>query len=199
LEDLGRLGEGAGGAVHKVRDTRTGDILARKTIPTRTTPARQVTRELGFLSSSVHENIIKFYGAYMSTSSSEVKVVTEYCEGGSLEAVGKRVKEIGARASEKVIGKLAEGVSAHTHAFIFYFFDLLGFCRSCRDSPIFILITSSIEISSLRMFCLLAQALLSSAILVSLAIWWAQWQRLSLGHSITWQYVGIRALSILIY
>jgi hypothetical protein len=35
LECLGALGEGAGGVVHKVRDTRTQKVLARKTIATR--------------------------------------------------------------------------------------------------------------------------------------------------------------------
>lgn len=110
LEEIARLGEGAGGAVHKVRDTRTGEILACKTIPTRTTPARQVLRELQFLKASVHDNIITFYGAYMSPSSSEVKVVTEVCDGGSLEAIGKKVIELNAASSEKVIGKLAEGI-----------------------------------------------------------------------------------------
>jgi len=46
----------------------------------------------------------------MSPSSSEVKVVMEVCEGKSLEAVGKRIKERGARVGEKVAGRLAEGV-----------------------------------------------------------------------------------------
>ena len=112
LEEVSRLGEGAGGAVHKVRDKRTGEILARKTIPTRTTPARQVLRELQFLKSSVHDNIIIFYGAYMTPSTSEVKVIMEVCEGRSLEAIGKKVIELNAASSEKVLGKLAEGVSS---------------------------------------------------------------------------------------
>ncbi|KAH7101080.1 kinase-like protein [Auriculariales sp. MPI-PUGE-AT-0066] len=110
LEEISRLGEGAGGAVHKVRDKRTGEILARKTIPTRTTPARQVLRELQFLRDSVHDNIVTFYGAYMTPSTSEVKVIIEVCEGGSLEAIGQKVIELNAASSEKVIGKLAEGI-----------------------------------------------------------------------------------------
>jgi mitogen-activated protein kinase kinase len=109
FEDIGRLGEGAGGAVHKVKDKRTGLIMARKTIPTRTTPAIQLIRELSFMSTD-HPNIIVFHGAYISPSSSEVKLLMEVCEGGSLDAVGKKVRELGRRISEKVAGKLAEGV-----------------------------------------------------------------------------------------
>ncbi|EGN99815.1 hypothetical protein SERLA73DRAFT_152034 [Serpula lacrymans var. lacrymans S7.3] len=110
LEELDRLGEGQGGAVHKVRDKRSNFIMARKTITTREAPLKQLERELFISSTTKHVNIIRFYGAYMSPSSSEVKVVMEYCPGKSLEAVGKRIKDRGGRISEKVAGRLAEGV-----------------------------------------------------------------------------------------
>jgi mitogen-activated protein kinase kinase len=35
----------------------------------------------------------------------------EYCDGGSLEAIGKKIKEIGGVVGEKITGRLAEGVS----------------------------------------------------------------------------------------
>jgi mitogen-activated protein kinase kinase len=34
----------------------------------------------------------------------------EFCEGGSLEAVGRRIKERNAIVGEKIVGRLAEGV-----------------------------------------------------------------------------------------
>lgn len=111
LQELDRLGEGAGGAVHKVRDKRTDVVMARKTITTREAPIKQLNRELSFMSSTSHQNIIKFYAAYISPSSSEIKLLMEFGEGGSLEAVGKRIREKGWRVSEKVAGRLAEGVS----------------------------------------------------------------------------------------
>jgi mitogen-activated protein kinase kinase len=111
LEELGRLGEGAGGVVHKVRDTRSGIVYARKTITTREVAVKHVVRELSVISSTHHVNIVQCYGAYMSPSSSEVKIVMENCEGGSLEAIGKKIKERGAVVGEKIAGRLAEGVS----------------------------------------------------------------------------------------
>jgi mitogen-activated protein kinase kinase len=51
----------------------------------------------------------------MSPSSSEVKIVMEFCEGGSLEAVGKRIKERNAIVGEKIAGRLAEGVRPLAH------------------------------------------------------------------------------------
>ncbi|EIN11844.1 kinase-like protein, partial [Punctularia strigosozonata HHB-11173 SS5] len=110
LEELDRLGEGAGGAVHLVRDKRTGVTMARKTITTHEAPMKQLLRELSIVSSASHRNIIHFYGAYISPSSSEVKVLMDFCEGKSLEAIGKRIKERNARVGEKVAGRLAEGV-----------------------------------------------------------------------------------------
>jgi mitogen-activated protein kinase kinase len=111
LEEVCRLGEGAGGAVHKVKDKRSGKILARKTITTREAPMKQLERELSIMSSTQHINIIHFHGAYMSPSSSEVKILMDYCEGGSLESIGKQIKERNAIVGEKIAGRLAEGVS----------------------------------------------------------------------------------------
>jgi mitogen-activated protein kinase kinase len=116
FDEVARLGEGAGGAVHEVRDKRTGKLMARKTITTREAPMKQLVRELGIITTINHPNIIHFYGAYMSPSSSEVKVVMEICHGKSLESVGKRIKERGARVGEKVAGRLSEGVRTPTAA-----------------------------------------------------------------------------------
>lgn len=116
---VSRLGEGAGGAVYKVKDKRTGDLYARKTIPTRTTPAKQLLAELKHLSNTKHSNICEFYGAYMSSSSSEVNVVMELCDGGSLEAIMRKLKEREGRVGEQLIGKLAEGILSglvHLHS-----------------------------------------------------------------------------------
>jgi len=112
LEVQERLGEGAGGAVHKVQDKREpGMVYARKTITTREVAVRQVVRELNIISTTSHVNIVQCFGAYMSPSSSEVKIIMEYCEGGSLEAIGKKMKESGAIVGEKIAGRIAEGVS----------------------------------------------------------------------------------------
>ncbi|KAG6885980.1 hypothetical protein C0993_006907 [Termitomyces sp. T159_Od127] len=110
FEEIERLGEGAGGAVHKVKDKRTNKIMARKTITTREAPMKQLLREVSIISNTKHMNIIQFYGAYMSPSSSEVKILMDYCEGGSLESVGKRIKERGAIVGELIAGRVAEGV-----------------------------------------------------------------------------------------
>jgi len=110
FEELAHLGEGAGGAVHKVRHKPTGIIMARKTITTLEAPRKQLERELSIAAAVQHINIIKWHGTYMSPSSSEIKILMEYCEGGSLETVSKRMKEIGGVVGEKIYGKITEGI-----------------------------------------------------------------------------------------
>ncbi|KZV62817.1 Pkinase-domain-containing protein [Peniophora sp. CONT] len=110
LDSFARLGEGVGGAVHAVRDKRTGKCYARKTIVTRGSPLKYVLRELSIISTLEHPNITGFYGAYMSPSSSEVKVLMELCEGRSLEDAGLEIRRRQGRVGEKVAGRVAEGV-----------------------------------------------------------------------------------------
>ena len=112
LNDVEYLGEGASGAVQAVQDTRTGRRLARKTVITHEGPLKQLARELAFLSGLRHTNIVRFYGAYMSASNTEVKLVMELCEGRSLAAVGEQIRRRKGRVGEKVARVLAEEVCA---------------------------------------------------------------------------------------
>ena len=111
LDVLALLGEGASGAVQAVQDKRTGRRFARKTIITHEGPLKQLVRELAFLSGLRHTNIVRFYGAYMSPSNSEVKLVMELCEGKSLAAIGEQIKRRKGRVGEKVARIMAEEVS----------------------------------------------------------------------------------------
>ncbi|KAJ6560199.1 kinase-like domain-containing protein [Mycena capillaripes] len=109
LEEISRLGES--GAVHKVKDKRTGKIMVRKTNTAlgSKSATKRFLSQLSIISSLEHMNIILFHGTYMP-SPHEVKILLEYCEGSSLEAVGKRIKERNAIVGENVAGFLAEGI-----------------------------------------------------------------------------------------
>jgi hypothetical protein len=111
LDVVAVLGEGASGAVEAVQDTRTGRRYARKTIVTHEGPLKQLVRELAFLSSLRHTNVVRFYGAYMSPANTEIKLVMELCEGRSLAAVGEQIRRRKGRVGEKVARVLAEEVS----------------------------------------------------------------------------------------
>jgi mitogen-activated protein kinase kinase len=111
LDVVTLLGEGASGAVQAVQDKRTGRRFVRKTIITHEGPLKQLVRELAFLSGLRHTNVVRFYGAYMSPSNSEVKLVMELCEGKSLAAIGEQIRRRKGRVGEKVARILAESVS----------------------------------------------------------------------------------------
>lgn len=46
----------------------------------------------------------------MNDAESRISLAMEFCEGGSLDSVYRRVKDLGGRTGEKVLGKVAEGV-----------------------------------------------------------------------------------------
>lgn len=118
IEELGRLGEGAGGSVTRcrLRDRGNGSghssIFALKAITTNPNPEvqKQILRELQFNRSCNSPHIVKYYGTFLSEETASIFIAMEYCGGGSLEAIYKRVKARGGRIGEKVLGKIAEGV-----------------------------------------------------------------------------------------
>ncbi|CED84464.1 mitogen-activated protein kinase kinase [Phaffia rhodozyma] len=112
LEDLAYLGEGAGGAVTKVRNRRTGVVMAKKIIPSSPNPAihRQILRELQFLSTCSSPCIVDHYGSFLTDGDSMIGILMEYCEGKSLDAVVKESKRKGLRSSERILGKIAVAV-----------------------------------------------------------------------------------------
>ncbi|KAF1816727.1 MAP kinase-like protein [Eremomyces bilateralis CBS 781.70] len=112
IEELGSLGEGAGGAVTrcKVRGGKT--VFALKIITTNPDPdvKKQIVRELSFNKQCASDHICRYYGAFMDDSSGTISIAMEYCEGGSLDSIYREVKGLGGRTGEKVLGKVAEGV-----------------------------------------------------------------------------------------
>jgi hypothetical protein len=120
LEVVSVLGEGASGTVQAVRDTRTERRYARKTIATHEGPLKQLVRELAFLAGLRHAHIVRFHGAYMNSSNTEVKLVMELCEGRSLAAVGEQIRRRKGRVGEKVARVLAEGVCASFLSHVFF-------------------------------------------------------------------------------
>lgn len=109
FEELCPLGDS--GCVHKVRHKETGEIFARKTISTlKVLKSQQLARALKVTATADHSNIVDSFGVYLSPSSSEVRILMEYCEGRSLDLIGRRMVELGAVASEEIYGRLAEGV-----------------------------------------------------------------------------------------
>ncbi|KAF2125910.1 Pkinase-domain-containing protein [Dothidotthia symphoricarpi CBS 119687] len=111
IEELGSLGEGAGGAVTKSKLKGGKTVFALKIITTNPDPdvKKQIVRELEFNKSCASDYICRYYGAFEDASTGTISIAMEFCEGGSLDAVYREVKQLGGRTGEKVLGKVAEG------------------------------------------------------------------------------------------
>lgn len=112
IEELGSLGEGAGGAVTRCMLKGGKTVFALKIITTNPDPnvKKQILRELGFNKTCASEHICRYYGAFVEPSTATISIAMEFCEGGSLDSIYREVKKLGGRTGEKVLGKVAEGV-----------------------------------------------------------------------------------------
>ncbi|BFZ63765.1 Protein kinase C signaling pathway involved MAPKK protein [Saitoella coloradoensis] len=113
ITELGKLGEGTSGTVTKCAlRSSSGVVFALKTVPADPNPEvqRQILREIAFNRSCSSPHIVQYYGAFLADPHSNLSICMEFCEGGSLDAIYKRVKARGGRTGEKVLGKIADGV-----------------------------------------------------------------------------------------
>ncbi|KAI9816468.1 MAG: Protein kinase C signaling pathway involved MAPKK protein [Pycnora praestabilis] len=112
IDELGSLGEGAGGAVTRCILKGGKTVFALKIITTDPNPdvKKQIVRELNFNKECTSDHICRYYGAFVDYSTGTISIAMEYCEGGSLDSVYREVKKLGGRTGEKVLGKVAEGV-----------------------------------------------------------------------------------------
>ncbi|GFZ50073.1 mitogen-activated protein kinase kinase [Saitozyma sp. JCM 24511] len=107
-----RLGEGTGGAVELVEDPRTGKLMAKKVIARTANPAmhRQLLRELEILNTCSSPYIVEHYGSFLAERDSQIGILMEYCEAGSLDSLLGCMKKTGMRCSEHVLGRIAASV-----------------------------------------------------------------------------------------
>ncbi|KAH9808024.1 kinase-like domain-containing protein [Melampsora americana] len=115
LKVLNSLGEGAGGEVKRVLHLPSNVYMAKKAIPTSPNPSvhKQILRELAFnreVANGETPWIVKYYGAFLEENDTQIAILLEYCEGGSLEAIYKKIKSRQGRIGEKILGKVAESV-----------------------------------------------------------------------------------------
>ncbi|CAG8573054.1 5205_t:CDS:2 [Dentiscutata heterogama] len=110
LQELEKLGEGAGGIVTKVYDTVNKVVMAKKKINVDPSMLKQLVREVDFIQKCHSPNIVTYYGADLEDSDSSISIFMEYCEGGSLDKIYKHVKQRQGRIGEPILGKIGEAV-----------------------------------------------------------------------------------------
>lgn len=84
-----RIGRGAFATVHKAIDLRTGEFVAIKEIPlAKLGSVDSIMSEIELLQELEHPNIVKYLG--FMKDQERLSIVLEYCENGSLAAIGKK-------------------------------------------------------------------------------------------------------------
>ncbi|EIW71677.1 hypothetical protein TREMEDRAFT_73380 [Tremella mesenterica DSM 1558] len=109
---LRRLGEGTGGQVDLVKDKQTGRLMAKKVIARTPNPKmhKQLLLELEILNGCHSPHIVEHYGSFLAERDSQIGILMEYCEAGSLDSLLGKMKKTGMRCSEHVLGRIAASV-----------------------------------------------------------------------------------------
>lgn len=112
LIEVRRIGEGAGGSVRLCQLSDSSQLFALKVINTNPNAEmqKQILRELQFNRSCKSDYIVKYFGAFMIEEVGSMYIAMEYCEGGSLDTITRRIRENGGRIGERVLAYIADSV-----------------------------------------------------------------------------------------
>ncbi|BFZ55736.1 Protein kinase C signaling pathway involved MAPKK protein [Savitreella phatthalungensis] len=90
----------------------SAQVFAIKSIPADPDPQqqKQLLRELSFNRQCSSPYIAEYYGAWLDERAGVIHIAMELCEGGSLDAIHRRVQSRNGRVSERVLGRIANGV-----------------------------------------------------------------------------------------
>lgn len=72
---------------------------------------KQLLRELDILNTCDSPYIVDHYGSFLAEHDSQIGILMEYCEAGSLDTLLQKMKKTGMRCSEHVLGRIAASVS----------------------------------------------------------------------------------------
>ena len=72
---------------------------------------KQLLRELKILDQCTSPFIVEHYGSFLAERDSQIGILMEYCEGGSLDSLLGSMKKTGMKCSEHVLGRIASSVS----------------------------------------------------------------------------------------
>lgn len=120
LEKLSVLGHGNGGTVYKVRHRRTGTLHALKVVhgDCDTSVRRQVFREMDILRRTDSPYVVRCHGIF-EKSCSDIGLVMEYMDGGSLESLLQKNGTFSEKALSGISRQVLEGLNyLHSHKIV---------------------------------------------------------------------------------
>jgi tRNA A-37 threonylcarbamoyl transferase component Bud32 len=114
---IGLVGQGQFGKVFCAIDRRTGELKALKELDQKRFPTKQFLRELRFLVSLQHPNIVACEAFEHSPNSRQL--VMDYCEGGTLRNLLESEAKLNLRQTLKIIADVLQGLEyAHSQGIV---------------------------------------------------------------------------------
>ncbi|PSB32891.1 serine/threonine-protein kinase [Chlorogloea sp. CCALA 695] len=111
--DLELVGQGQFGRVFRATHKISGQIVALKELETNRFPTAKFLRELHFLISLQHPNVVTFQG--LEHTSTGRYLVMDYCDGGSLRNLMNREGKLSLALSLKLVINILAGLE-HIHS-----------------------------------------------------------------------------------
>lgn len=111
-DNLELVGQGQFGRVFRATHKASGQIVALKELEKNRFPTAKFIRELHFLISLQHPNVVTFQG--LEHTSTGRYLVMDYCEGGTLRNLMKLEGRLNLALSLKLIGDILAGLD-HVH------------------------------------------------------------------------------------
>ncbi len=110
---LGLVGQGQFGRVYCASHRQTGNIVALKELDKRRFPTHEFLREMQFLLSLAHANIVSLYA--LEQTQTGRYMVMDYCEGGTLRSLIQEDMRLHAAQALRVVADILSGLE-HAHS-----------------------------------------------------------------------------------
>ncbi|KAG8893230.1 G2-specific serine/threonine protein kinase [Tulasnella sp. 403] len=120
-EVLDVIGNGMFGVIKKVRNKRTGEILARKDLNFEKMTERdrkQIVAEVNILKDLNHPNIVRYHDRHVDRENGYLYILMEYCGGGDLGRLLAKARKQGRPLPEDIVWR--------------YFYQLLLALQHCH-------------------------------------------------------------------
>jgi NIMA (never in mitosis gene a)-related kinase len=117
-EVIGVVGKGSFGSVTKVRRKADGKFCVWKEISYGRMNEReksQLVAEVNILRELRHPNIVKYYDRLLDRERAKIFIVMEYCEGGDLSKLLRKLKQDGSSLSEEMMWGIFSQVADALH------------------------------------------------------------------------------------
>ncbi|TNJ30263.1 Kinase, NEK [Giardia muris] len=94
-ETLEHIGSGRRSEVYKVRDKKTGEILACKEIPCDATEAKRLEAKFSLLARLYHKSVVEYHETFYDPAQGCLRLIMQWCDKQDLQSLAESLHEQG--------------------------------------------------------------------------------------------------------